>query len=243
MRLAILSDIHGNLRALEIVLADLATRGVDATVNLGDCVTSPLWPRETLELLDTLALPTVRGNHDRWVAQLPRVQMSQTIASTCDALSAEQRRSLGLLPATLQLDNDVFAVHGTPDSDVDYLLEEAVEGRLSLVTAATLGQRLGEDRHESLILCGHSHNQHTAHAPGNRLIINPGSVGCPRYADNENPFRAESSTPHARYAIATRRSGRWSVELFALDYDWDAVAERAIANGRRDWAEAFLAGR
>jgi len=239
MRLAILSDIHGNLPALETVLADLARRSVDATVNLGDCVTSPLWPRETLELLETLSLPTVRGNHDRWVAQLPRSEMSRTIAFTCDALSATQRRSLGALPGTLQLDDGVYAVHGTPDSDVDYLLEEAVDGRLCLVTAATLGRRLG-DRSESLILCGHSHNQHIAHAPANRLIVNPGSVGCPRYADNEHPSRAESSTPHARYAIATRRQGRWSVELFALDYDWEIVARRAQENGREDWAAAFL---
>src|SRR4051812_23288963 len=118
MRLAILSDVHGNLLALETVLADLAHRSVDATVNLGDCVTSPLWPRETLELLDTLSLPTVRGNHDRWVAQLPRPEMSRTIGFTCDVLSVNQRRSLGALPGTLQLDDDIFAVHGTPTSDV-----------------------------------------------------------------------------------------------------------------------------
>lgn len=239
MRLAIISDIHGNLLALETVLTDLRTRGVDATINLGDCVTSPLWPRETLELLDTLRLPTVRGNHDRWLAQLPRAEMSSTIAFTCDALSAEQRRSLGSLPSTIRLD-DTLAVHGTPDSDVEYLLEEAVDGRLTLVTASTLGERLGDHR-ESLVLCGHSHHQHVAHAPGNRLVVNPGSVGCPRYADNERPFRNESSTPHARYAIATRRSGRWSIELFVLDYDFEAVAGRARLNGRDDWATAFLA--
>ena len=63
MRLAVISDVHGNLRALEAVLADIGTRGVDLTVNLGDCVTSPLWPKETFEALQVLALPTVRGNH------------------------------------------------------------------------------------------------------------------------------------------------------------------------------------
>ena len=54
MRIAVISDIHGNLRALEGVLHNISERSVDLTVNLGDCVTSPLWPRETLELLDTL---------------------------------------------------------------------------------------------------------------------------------------------------------------------------------------------
>jgi predicted phosphodiesterase len=239
MRLAIISDIHGNLLALERVLADLESRGVDATVNLGDCVTSPLWPRETLDLLDTLSWPAVRGNHDRRLAEESRDTMEPTVAFTSDALTAGQRQALGALPKTLEIDGDVLAVHGTPGSDTEYLLEDAVDGRLLPVTAATLGRRLGDHR-ESLILCGHSHHQHVAHAPGDRLVVNPGSVGCPRYADNQNPFRAESCSPHARYAIATKRSRRWSVELFVLEYDWDAVANQARLNGRADWATAFL---
>jgi predicted phosphodiesterase len=239
MRLAIISDIHGNLLALEAVLADLRTRGVDATVNLGDCVTSPLWPRETLDLLDALSLPTVRGNHDRWIAERARDEMPPSMAFSHDALTVEQRRRLGALPSTLQLDANVLAVHGTPASDVEYLLEDAIDGRLALATAATIDRRLG-GRTESLILCGHSHDQHVAHAPGNRLVVNPGSVGCPRNVDNEDPFRGEASSPHARYAIATSRSGGWTIELFALQYDWIAAAERARQNGRDDWASAFL---
>lgn len=70
--------------------------------------------------------------------------------------------------------------------------------------------------------------------------MNPGSVGCPRYADNEEPLLAEPSSPHARYAVATRRGTRWSVELVVLDYDWSVVADRARANGRPDWAAGFL---
>jgi predicted phosphodiesterase len=71
MRLAVISDVHGNLPALEAVLADIKGRAVDFTVNLGDCVTSPLWPKETFEALRSLALPTVRGNHDRWIEEYP----------------------------------------------------------------------------------------------------------------------------------------------------------------------------
>jgi len=239
MRLAILSDIHGNLLALETVLEDLQSKGVDATINLGDCVTSPTWPRETLELLDVLGWPTVRGNHDRKLVEKTRDEMEPTVAFTSDSLTAEQRQQLGALPATLAIDGDVFAVHGTPASDSEYLLEDKVDGRLLLASATTLGERIG-DRRESLILCGHSHDQRTAGAPGNKLVINPGSVGCPRYADNKNPFAAESCSPHARYAIATKRNRKWSVELVVLDYDWDAVAEQARLNGFPDWATGFL---
>jgi putative phosphoesterase len=239
MRLAILSDIHGNLLALETVLADLKTKSVDATVNLGDCVTSPLWPRETFELLDTLEWPTVRGNHDRKLAEESRDEMKPIVAFTSDSLTAEQRRQLGALPSTLEIDDDIFAMHGRPENDSEYLLEDKVDGRLLLTTAKTLGERIG-DRRESLILCGHSHDQRTAGGPGGKLVVNPGSVGCPRYTDNDDPTKAESCSPHARYAIATKRNRRWSVELFVLEYDWDAAAAQARSTGFPDWAIAFL---
>jgi putative phosphoesterase len=237
LRLAILSDIHGNLVALEAVLADLKTRAVDAIVNLGDCVTSPLWPRETFDLLETLKLPTVRGNHDRWLTAQPTD--SPTVQFAHDALTAAQRGTLGDLPPSLRIEPDILAVHGTPTSDVEYLLEEAVDGRLSLVTPAVLQLRLGAVS-ARVILCGHSHHQHSVLAPGNRLVINPGSVGCPRYADDSDRFLAEAGSPHARYAVATRRGQQWTVELIVLDYDWTRVVEQAERNGRDDWAEGFL---
>ncbi|RUT95204.1 metallophosphoesterase, partial [Mesorhizobium sp. USDA-HM6] len=75
MRIAVLADIHGNVLALGAVLDDLERRGgADLVVNLGDCVSGPLWPRETIERLEALGLPTVRGNHDRRVAEDPTDQ-------------------------------------------------------------------------------------------------------------------------------------------------------------------------
>ncbi|MER9595048.1 metallophosphoesterase [Mesorhizobium sp. M0244] len=72
MRIAVLADIHGNVLALDAVLDDLRRRGgADLIVNLGDCVSGPLWPRETMERREALELPTVRGNHDRRVARDP----------------------------------------------------------------------------------------------------------------------------------------------------------------------------
>src|SRR3954471_17380147 len=98
MRLAIISDIHGNLVALEEVLREVSHRAPDIIVNLGDCVTSPLWPRETFELLATQRMLTVRGNHDRLIAEAP-ARMSPSIRFTHDSLSAEQRTVLGALPS------------------------------------------------------------------------------------------------------------------------------------------------
>ncbi len=113
MRLAVISDIHGNLAALEAVLADIRARGVDRTVNLGDCITSPLWPKETFEALQSLALPTVRGNHDRWIEELPEDKLSPADRFARDALTAEQRLALHKLPAQLRLDDGILACHGT----------------------------------------------------------------------------------------------------------------------------------
>jgi len=237
MRLAIVSDIHGNLIALEAVLADIAARAPDAIVNLGDCATSPLWPRETVELLETLAIPTVRGNHDRWLLDPPREVDSPLEQFTRSALTEAQCRSLAELPPSLEFDG-VLAVHGSPASDLEALLEDGVDGRLALATAATLARRLTGVT-AGLVLCGHTHLPHFAAAPGGRLVLNPGSVGCPRAAGNAEPFIAEAAAPLACYAIATRGPAGWSVEQRAIAYDWAPVIRQALANGHPHWALGF----
>src|SRR6266481_4867986 len=98
MRLAVISDVHGNLPALEAVVADIKKRQVDSTVNLGDCVTSPLWPKETFEALQSLGLPTVRGNHDRWIEEMPDSDLSPAGSFARAALTREQRQALHNLP-------------------------------------------------------------------------------------------------------------------------------------------------
>src|SRR5687768_405917 len=103
MRLAALSDIHGNLPALEAVLADIGRRGVDRIVNLGDIVSGPLWPRETAARLMPLALPTVRGNHERQLRDLPPAAMGASDAYAHAQLTPAQRHWLDSLPPTLSL--------------------------------------------------------------------------------------------------------------------------------------------
>ena len=101
MRIAVIADIHGNILALEAVLADLARRGgADRVINLGDCVSGPLWPRETMERLEALGWPTVRGNHDRRVANDPLEEMGPSDKFAHDRLTPEQRDWLGTLPAS-----------------------------------------------------------------------------------------------------------------------------------------------
>ena len=242
MRIAIISDVHGNVVALRLVLAHLRRQSVDAICELGDCVSAPLWPQETFDELQSLGATTVRGNHDRWLGDEERKRTSPIVAFTAEHLSADAIAAIVSRPQTaMLLDGAVLAVHGTPASDTEYLMEDAAGARLCLSTTTQISKRIGDATAE-LIVCGHSHLQHAVFASGGRLVVNPGSVGCPRYAGNADAPENEAGSPHARYAVATRRGGNWSVEFFVLDYDWLPVVERARAVGHHDWAASFLNG-
>lgn len=74
-------------------------------------------------------------------------------------------------------------------------------------------------------------------------MLNPGSVGCPGYVDPTPPAHvSEAGSPHARYAMLTRRKAGWSVELIAVEYDWEMASRRAAENGRDEWARALATG-
>jgi predicted phosphodiesterase len=242
MTLAVIADIHGNLPALEAVLADIERRGVTRIVDLGDCVAGPLWPRETSEVLMARGFPTVRGNHDRWVATLALADMGPSDRYTYSALDEAQRRWFGDLPATLRLDPDILAVHGRQNDDNSYLLEDIERGRLVRAPADAIAKRL--DRTDAaLVLCGHSHQQHMVRVPDGPIILNPGSVGLPAYRDPAGtPHVSEVGSPHARYALVSQHNGATTVELIALDYDHASAAKRAQANGSPGWAHALATG-
>jgi diadenosine tetraphosphatase ApaH/serine/threonine PP2A family protein phosphatase len=74
--------------------------------------------------------------------------------------------------------------------------------------------------------------------------VNPGSVGCSAYRD-DNPFEhaIESGSPHARYAVVETQDGNISAELVSVTYDWDAAAQEAKSNGFPDWSLWIQTGR
>ncbi len=242
MRLAIIADVHGNLPALEAVLADVERRGVDRIVNLGDCASGPLWPRETCERLITTGITSIRGNHDRWVASLRRDDMGVSDRYAFDELAGCQREWLGQLAPTIEIDTDIIAFHATPDDDNRYLLEDIEQGRLVAARPETVARRLGSAG-ATIVLCGHSHQQHMMQLPGGPLVINPGSVGCPAYEDPEGtPHVFEAGSPHARYALTTTGDAGLIVDLIAIEYDHMAAVKRARANDRPEWAHGLERG-
>jgi len=103
MRIAALSDIHGNLQALDAVLADLNHRCVDVTVNLGDLLSGGLQPRETAERLIPLGLPTVRGNHERQVLSTSPDEMGASDRLAYQRMLPQHVTWFGSLPLTLEI--------------------------------------------------------------------------------------------------------------------------------------------
>ncbi|WP_207478048.1 metallophosphoesterase family protein [Arenibaculum pallidiluteum] len=247
MRIAVIADIHGNLPALEAVLDDLAGRSIAEVIDLGDCVSGPLWPRETCELLMARGFATVRGNHDRQVTDLAPVAMGPSDAFARAALDPRHLAWLATLPPRIQ-GPGFLATHGVPGNDTAYLLDRVENGRLVAAGPDEILRRLGSDAAgliPGLVLCGHSHQARLARPRAGLTVLNPGSVGLPAYEDDgaDPPHVSETGAPHARYAVVTLVGESPAVDFIALPYDHEAAAARAADNGRADWARALRTGR
>jgi predicted phosphodiesterase len=243
VRIAVLADIHGNLLALEAVLADLEGRRVDLRVDLGDCASGPLWPSETMERLARLGAATVRGNHDRQVASLAPEAMGPSDRFAHGQLTERYRSLLGALPVTRSVAKGVLACHATPARDDLYLVEEIEGGRLVRGLPDAIAARLGAAE-AKVVLCGHSHRADLVRLANGTMILNPGSVGCPAYDDaSDPPHVSEAGSPQARYAVLEidANSGM-TVEFLAVTYPHEEAARQAQANGRPDWAHALRTG-
>jgi putative phosphoesterase len=244
MRVAAISDVHGNLAALDAVMADIGIQDVDLIVNLGDLLSGAVRPRETADRLMDLGLPTVRGNHERQLLTLRPEQMGPSDRHAHETITARHRKWLASLPLTLEVTDGVLAFHGSPTDDQTYLLETVEESGARSATPEEVTARLGRFTGTPLLLCGHTHLQRSMRLATGALVLNPGSVGWPAYDDDHpHPHVMEAGTPHARYAIAARSNGRWTGEFRAVEYDWERASATAEANQRPDVARALRTGR
>jgi predicted phosphodiesterase len=214
MRSAVLYDIHGNLAALEAVLAEAEALGCERLVVGGDLA---LFGPDAAGCIDRLRgfgprLIAIRGNTDRyilagdgdhghWAAQLGR----------------ERLEWLGELPASLALDgDDALVVHATPRGDEELLLPDTPSDQAAAMLSGVAQRTL---------LCGHVHIQYRRPI-GRHEVVNPGSVGMPLDGDRR---AAWATIEHGQLAL--RRTG----------YDVAAVIEAVVA-GNGPFAE-MVAGR
>lgn len=241
--LAVISDVHGNRLALEAVLEDIRARSVDQIVNLGDCVYGPLDPAGTAELLIDLNIPTVSGNEDRILVQPPDdAACASSLDYTLDRLTARHLAWLASLKSTLIAFDDFLLCHGTPVRDDRYLLVDVESTGVVVRSGENIQKVLGE-RNSRFILCGHDHTPRVVPLPDGRLVVNPGSVGLPAYTDDHPyPHAMQTGSPHARYCILTTTNEGWRAKSIKVEYDWDAAADTAAANGRPDWAHWLRTG-
>jgi diadenosine tetraphosphatase ApaH/serine/threonine PP2A family protein phosphatase len=211
--LALLYDIHGNLPALDAVLADARGEGADRWLLGGDYALFGPQPEETVERLRSLAPAVwIRGNGERWTADPAAAPGNPIVPAAIEAartaLGEATVAELGALPEHA-LDAGTRYVHGSPVSDVRSFLPEPAEDEPELLAG------VGEPR----LVFGHTHLpfRRTA-ATGGIELVNPGSVGMPFDAD-----------PRAAYALVHDDGG---VEHRRVAYDHAAVA----AALRERWA-------
>ena len=196
--IAILYDVHGNLPALEAVLADARSAGADRFILGGDYALFGPWPHETVELLRSLDAEWVRGNGERWTAHpadAPQDDVVQGAISACRELLGEPLSGeLAALPFDLCRQGTRY-VHASPVSDVrsfgpthDDSEEEMLEGVL-----------------ETRLVFGHTHLPFRRHAKAGIELVNPGSVGMPFDGD-----------PRAAYALVADGG---DIEHRRVEYD------------------------
>ena len=228
MRLGLIADIHGNLPALDAVLAELSREGVDRLVCLGDLSLGPQ-PVEALERVRSLDCPVIKGNWDDWFLHgMPPLdgRLGEALADlrtwSAKQLSSDQRQYLAELLPTAEVElpdgTILLASHGSPRSFEDWILattpdeelEEMFAGRTALVFAG-----------------GHTHFQ-LFRRFGESVILNPGSVGL--------PFRRPSRgimeiSPWAEYGVVEHDGDRLSIELRRTAFDLDGFLRTMRESG------------
>jgi putative phosphoesterase len=237
-RLAVLSDIHGNADALAAVLRDVESQSPDAIINLGDCFSGPLDAGATALLLHEADFAiTIKGNHDRQL--LEPANMDAWDREALPALSTETLAWIAALPSTA-IFADVFLCHASPQDDQSLWLETgSPDGTTQRAPYAAIAARAAEVS-QSVMLCGHTHTPRAVHLKDGRLIVNPGSVGCPGFSDADG--RLLTGTPFASYAILEQHRTQWAVNHRLIPYDTAAAIALAHARGYSDWVQALSSG-
>ena len=245
MRIAALSDIHSNVFALEAVVADIKKHGVDVTVNLEDIFYGPIAPRATYELLMECDFVTICGNQDRQIyeASHAEIDSNPTMKFVIDDLGHESIEWMKSLPFDRQLSGEIYLCHGSPSSDLDYLLENVESGHACVRDDAEIFDMLNGQSSE-MIICGHTHISRTVYLTSGQLIVNPGSVGLPAYTDDEPVVHSmENYCPHASYAILEKSEAGWTVQHIKVPYEFLDAAKKSKERQREDWEYFLITGR
>jgi predicted phosphodiesterase len=202
--MAILSDIHGNLPALQAVIKDALARGCKTFLSLGDVVGYGAQPGECIDLLCALKIPNILGNHDSYITRNQNCPRSKAVSEILDyqrtVLTSQQVAWLSGSHDYLR-DEGLLFVHGGPDDPLDQYLYK--------ITKNTIPDNV------RFLFTGHTHIQIRADFD-ERVFCNPGSVGQPRDGDS-------------RAAYATLQAD--TLALYRVEYDINRAAAAMKAAG------------
>jgi putative phosphoesterase len=255
MKIALFSDIHANLPALEAFFKDVDSRQVDAIYCLGDLVGYNIWPNEVIYEIRRRRIPTIAGNYDFGIGRtsddcgcayktsLEKSNGAISISYTNQIVSEENRTYLRTLPAHIrieyQLNNDklnLLLVHGSPRRINEYLFEDRDEKSL---------QRIMEQADADIMCFGHTHKPYhrvLKDTDGNnrfRQAINIGSVGKPKDGNPQGGWVILTINDHS----STSDADSVRSELIRFDYDIEkaakAVEDSPLPN---DYAESLRKG-
>ena len=236
MRIALFSDIHANLPALEACLADIDSKQPDAIYCLGDLVGYNIWPNEVINIIRQRGIPTIAGNYDFGIGRAidecgcayktddDKAMGKISISYTNEIVHDDERRYLRTLPAHIriefQLNEDrlnLLLVHGSPRKINEYLFEDRDEKSML---------RIMTDADADIMCFGHTHKpshrimEQAGETTRYRHAINTGSVGKPKDGDTRGCYVLlhinEDSSIAVRDAI--------KVEFIRFEYDVEKAA-------------------
>lgn len=233
MKLAILSDIHGNLSALNAVLDDLKHEHIDHYIIPGDFLGDGPQPKEVIKTLQSLKATIIKGNRELYIMDYhqglnpawDQHDQMATMVWTYQQLSNDELTFIEQLPlhTVLQLPNvdPIMIVHGSIQDVYEHLYpnHEATLRTFNEMTVSTL-------------ICGHTH-QPWFQKKDEKLIINPGAVGV-----HFNHRQA------SEYGLLTFTNNEWVVEHRQVNYDLNELQQQFITSGLMDaspiWSKTIL---
>jgi len=223
MRLAIISDIHGNYEAFKAVVEDIRSSNVDKIVCLGDVATLGPQPNEVIELLKSLECRSILGNHESALFNLDHAVKYKIakpvipVLKWCKSkLSKDELNFLNSFKSEIKISfstkNTLLCFHGSPNSNSELISSSSPEAQM---------KRHFLNSDYKYFCGGHSHIQMLRQYNG-KLIINPGSVGIP-FLSIPPLGESPSLLPWAEYALVDYTKGSLSVNLRRVDYNIDRL--------------------
>ena len=219
-RITIFGDIHGNLPALEAVLADIEARGLSPDYCLGDLVGYGTFPNEVTEIIRERNIPTIMGNYDQGVGnssddcgcaytskeaeELGKRSIAWTNQNTTDHNKSFLKELTSQIPLQLG-DLRVLLVHGSPRKINEYLFADRPDATM---------ERLLDLAQADVLVCGHTHIPYHRILPSGRHVVNAGSVGKPK-----------DHNPQACYLVLEADNSDLTATFNRVPYDVERTAQ------------------